>query len=578
MKRKHTRTLIELLDKLKTGFDSKSSSTKLTILNVLAGREIIDANLLESYHDILCFLRAYPDNPGMLKAVESEFNRFHERIEKYKTESGDRRAKWLQDTGIVNTELSHTFSYELTVALSEWYRENIEIDWKLYDKSDTDTISAFMPLIVAWQENDTLDNDLTIDTRDWLKLAKSKKDSTELSILLKLLQTCGLSRAVQRHLYENAEISTLWKLPNCPASRTLKRIPFKRKYYQKQPIIGRTKNLRERLREPAPKLKRLSIKEGKEYVRHIREVLGIRCRELYPLIHSNPREIYIFEPGRGLQLVVLGNDQDIRLPLESNFGAMLVRNGMPIGYGIGCMLFERVEIAINIFPAYRTGESSFIIEEFFRLFYHHFGARLLLVRSYQVGDDDNTEALESGSFWFYYKLGFRSVNNRVRVLADREYEKIKTRKKYRSSMRTLRRLSKGDVFFHIDPAKMDGYRELPLKNLGYLVTEYIRDKYYGERQLAIDKSVSYLARVLGVKGWRRWTDNEISSFERLAPLFAAIPGLTKWTKKEKPDLARIIRAKGSNCERDFVRLCNNHHKFKDTIEQLAFERENNGSR
>jgi len=561
---------IELLDKLKTNFDNESSNAKIAILHKLSGAEIIDAETLETYHDLLCFIRAYPDSRLILNITENQLQKFGERINHYKKSTRDRQANRLLDSGIVDTAVSHEFSYELTVSLSEWFKQLVDIDWKRYDKNETDNISAFMPLLVAWQENDTLDNDLTISTSEWLNFGRSKNDQTDLQVLLKLLCSSGLSRTIQRHLFENAEIPVKWILKDCKASRTLKRVPFRKIFFQKKPLIGRTKNLRTELKKTPAPLKLLTPAQGKNQVRNIKEVLGVRCRELFPLINSNPAEIYINEPGRGVMLVILGNNPDIRLPLESNFGAMLVRNEVPIGYGIGCMLFERVEIAINIFPAFRTGESSFIIEQFFRLFYNHFGAKLLLVRSYQVGDD-NEEALESGSFWFYYKLGFRSVNKRVRQLADAEHEKIQADRSYRCPMNILKRLAKGDIFFHIDPNKMDDYQELPLKNLGYLVTKYIADKFDGDRQLAITKSVWQVARILNIQNWKKWSDDEITGFKRLAPIIANIPDLNAWTKNEKAAMARIIRAKGTVRERDFVRLTQRHNKFQESIDKMAFE-------
>ncbi len=560
---------VELLDKLKTGFDNESTNAKITILRKLSSAEIIDAETLESYHDILCFVRAYPDSRLVMNIAENELQNFGERIKHYTKNSKDRQAKKLLDSGIVGTVVSYEFSYELTVSLSEWFENLVEIDWNRYEKNETNSITAILPLLVAWQENDTLENDLTIPTSEWLNYGRSKKDHTDLQVLLKILRSSGLSRAVQRHLFESAEIPVKWALKDCKASRTLQGIPFKKIFFQKKPLISRTKDLRTELKKTPVPLKLLTPAQGKNQVRNIKEVLGVRCRELFPLINSNPTEVYINEPDRGVMLVILGNNPDIRLPLESNFGAMLVRNGIPIGYGIGCMLFERVEIAINIFPAFRTGESSFIIEQFFRLFYHHFGAKLLLVRSYQVGDD-NEEALESGSFWFYYKLGFRSVNKRVRQLADTEYEKIQADRSYRCSMNILKRLAKGDIFFHIDSNKMNDYKELPLKNLGYIVTKYIADKFDGDRQLAIKKSVSQVARILNIQNWKSWSDDEITGFERLAPIIANIPDLHAWTKNEKAAMARIIRAKGTVRERDFVRLTQKHNKFKEAIDKMAF--------
>ena len=63
---------------------------------------------------------------------------------------------------------------------------------------------------------------------------------------------------------------------------------------------------------------------------------------------------------------------------------------------------------------------------------HHCGARQLVVSSYQVGDG-NDEGLDSGSFWFYYKLGFRPVRTAVRATAERERARVEADQAYRTS-------------------------------------------------------------------------------------------------------------------------------------------------
>jgi hypothetical protein len=269
-----------------------------------------------------------------------------------------------------------------------------------------------------------------------------------------------------------------------------------------------------------------------------------------------------------VQIFIYGARPEIRLPLESNFGAMLVRNGLPVGYGVGATLFDRVEIAINVFPAFRSGESSFIIEHFFKLFHHHFGSNVLLVRSRQMGDGDN-EPLQSGAFWFYYKLGFRAIDPKVRRLAEQEHEVIRRNKGYRTPLRTLKRLAKSDVFFHVDPSKMDSYREFPIVNLGYVVTKFFADEFDGNRNVGSQRSMSEVGRRLGIRGLNRWSTDEVTAFERMAPLLANIPDLEDWTVRERASLVRIIRAKGSTHERDFLLLSNQHTRFKAALEELA---------
>ena len=286
---------------------------------------------------------------------------------------------------------------------------------------------------VSWHESDAIEDD-DFDPQAWLRLSRGPEDPSSLDALLRLLSTSGLSRELQRTLYESAEIPVRWTLSEFEASRTGRRMPFDRVFFQEGPAVGRTSDLRADLARPAAPLRPVPEARGREYVRAITEVLGSRCRELYPLIGSSPEEVYLYEPGRGVRIVVYGSLPEIRLPLEANHGLMLVKNGVPIGYGLGAMLFDRCEIAINIFPEYRSGESSFIFERVAHLFVAHFGARVLVIRPYQVGED-NREALESGAFWFYYKFGFRPVKPRVRALAEEEHARIAADRSYRSPMK-----------------------------------------------------------------------------------------------------------------------------------------------
>ncbi len=218
--------------------------------------------------------------------------------------------------------------------------------------------------------------------------------------------------------------------------------------------------------------------------------------------------------------------------------------------------------------AFRSGESSFIIENFFHLFVAHFGARVLLVRSYQVGDD-NPEAIESGSFWFYYKLGFRPVKPRVRKLADIEAAKLARKKGLRTPEPMLKRLAKSDVFFVLDPANSGEYAELSLSNLGYAVGHHIRDRYKSNRPEAVAQSVNRVVKILKLTGISKWTESEKAALERLAPLICCIPDLAKWSTADRKLLGQIVRAKGATSERGYLMLSLRHPRFERAMRSLA---------
>jgi hypothetical protein len=559
---------IAALDQMKTIFQGREVRRKAALLKRLAAADMIRAADLETYHDLLCFFRAYPDSPDQLSRVERELFQFATRVERYKQRSRDASAGKLADSGIVNTSVSNTFSYDLTRAIARWYPRLVDIGWDEYNESDSANALAFLPLFVSWQENDSIDNDPNFDVESWLRAGLNDRTGNTLTTLLRLLTTSGVENPIARTLFEIAEIPIQWTLTNCPASRTLRRLPAKKLFFQKEPPAGRTSDLRRDLGRKARPLTHLPRTEGETYVRAIKEVLGVRCRELFPLIGSNPAEVYRYLPGRGVEIIIFGANPNIRLPLEANCGAMLLRNGMPIGYGVSALLFDRAEIAINVFPSFRSGESSFMIENYFHLFVKHFGSRVLLVRSYQVGDD-NEEAIDSGAFWFYYKLGFRPVKKRVRDLAAGEARKVVAQPGYRTPKPMLRRLAKSDIYFHLEADQMDGYAELSLPNLGYAVGYFIRDHFGGDRRAAETGCVKRLVRLLDIGDLRRWSADERTALERMAPLVCCIPDLAKWSKGERRLLARLIRAKGSTLERQYVRLTLEHPRFYHEMQKLA---------
>jgi hypothetical protein len=564
------RTIIAMLNRLhqqKTNFNADEIAKRAQGVRSLRAAKISDATSLLLYHDLLLFLCAYPDNRAILKMAREQLAHFAPRVRHVKSVASEEDLESLVNCGLVDTEVSHLFSYDLTRMLLNWYPGKLELDWEETDEDESGAISGFLSLLVSFHENDTLDNALELTTQEWMRRARGKTGS-DLRTLLLLLDKSGLPSAVLRFLYDNAGIVARWKLGNSQASRTNAHASRSKVFFQREQILPRTPDLREEMNRPAPRLRHLSSKEGGQYVRIINEALAVRYRELYPITGGSPDEVYCAEIGRGVRIFIFGAKPEFRLPLEANFGAMLVRNDVIVGYGVGACLLDRVEIAINVFPAFRTGESSFIIEQFFKLFHHHFGSDVLLVRSRQVGNGDD-EPIMSGAFWFYYKLGFRPVRSEIRKLAEKEAAYIAAHPGYRSPIAKLRRLSKSDIFQVISNRKATTYRELSLINLGFAVTDLIAREFGGDRQKAGPECSKRVGKWLGLRNLTGWSESEIQAFEQMAPLLACAPEISKWNSAEKKGLVALIRSKGDRLERTFVLGSQAHPKFGPLLHRIA---------
>lgn len=560
---------LETLRELRASYAPAATRTRFGILRALSRTSMGDVRQLIEYHDLLCFLRAYPDNETVLHAVEAELVRFHKRVALLKSSTGVRHRDELENSGLVGTTVVHPFSFDVLNLLLSHYPESFRIDWAASEDDVADKLEEWLPALVSWPENDILDNDFTFDFHHWLKRGKANA-AEELHRFVGLLAGSGLPRHVQRHLYDLLAPVLTWELGTSGATRTLKRVPCAKPFFQQEPLRRRPSDLRMELAKPARKLRRLSIAEGVQRVRDVNEVLAVRYRELFPLTMADPREVYAYDAGRGVVIYVYGSKSEARLPLESNFGALLTRNGLPVGYGVGATFFERVEIAINVFPAFRSGESAFIISEFFKLFHQHFGSRVLLVRSRQVGDGDD-EPIQSGAFWFYYKLGFRPVRKPIRRLAAEQAARLARRPGTRSSVAMLKRLSKSDVVLAINPAEQDYWRELSVVKLGFRVTDNVNRQFRGNRAAAITSAVQELSRILAIRDMKRWPDSEKQALERLSLLLVQISSLGRWSAEDKRALVGIIRAKGGAQEREYTLAGLAHRRLKRALEQLAGE-------
>src|SRR4029079_15648383 len=131
-----------------------------------------------------------------------------------------------------------------------------------------------------------------------------------------------------------------------------------------------------------------------------------------------------------------------------------LRNGVPIGYVLNSALFGSAEIAYNVFDTYRGAEAAGVYAKVLAMVRHLFGAETFTIFPYQLGDE-NDEAIESGAWWFYRKLGFAPRDRRTQALVRSEESRMRRRPAHRSPAATLRRLARENLYFSLGPERDD---------------------------------------------------------------------------------------------------------------------------
>lgn len=502
---------------------------------------MVSADALLAHHERLCFTRAFPRSAAELRRAERELARF----ERLALPLRDQ----LRNTGIAGSVYHYPFNYAMTRWLRARYGRAVEIDWPAYRRRAWDDVAALLSLVVAWAENEGLDDD-DVPSWEWIRAAKGPDRRTDLGWLLDVLAAQRLAPKLEAHLFESLNLPVRWDLAGCRDAITHARLPA-RPFFHRRLLSGRPADFaREVLRPPGP-LQLLAPERADRVIDAARAALSQREREFHVIVHAHRREVYRVDAGRGLEIYVIGLAPALRLTLESDYGALLVRNGVPIGYGYAVLLFGRADIGINIFPTYRGGESPYVFDRFCAVFHHHFGARRFVMRRYQIGHH-NPEGIEAGSFWFYYKLGFRSLARVVRGEAEAARARLARRAGARSAPEILRRLARSDMMLATDGTRPEDFRDVDVRRVGLAVTRAIRLRYGGNRSGAVAASVRGVARALGADAVP----------ERLAPVAVLVPDLGGWDAAERRGLLALLRAKELPRERPFVLAMQRHERWR----------------
>jgi len=520
---------------------------------------VTPAERLGERHERLCFVRAFPASARALRRAERELAGFEGRVRRYRDD--------LFNSGIAGTPYFYQWNYRMARWLSDRYGRAVEVDWEEFDKHEWDEVSALLSLVVAWAENEGLDDD-DVRVRDWVRLAKGRSRGSDLAWLLATIERMGLPYELARHLFESLNLPLVWDLAGCRDSVTHAVLPVRRRFYHRRLVREPSADVVAAIRRPTGPLELLPRARGERVIDAGRAALSQRAREFHVIVHGNAEEVYRVDSGRGLEIFVIGLDGRLRLTVESDFGALLVKNGVPIGYGYGVLLGDRADVGINVFPSYRGGESAYILERFAAAFHHHFGARKFVMRRYQVGWH-NSEGIEAGSYWFYYKMGFRSADAGVRALAARERARLDRRRGARSGPAMLRRLSRSDMVLCTDGSDVADYRDIDPKATGLALTRLIATRYRGDRVRALRDCARQVGRGLGLSALGSRLSADVLASWRLLPVVCLIPDLSRWTPAERSALLRLVRAKESRRERGFVLALQRHARFLRFLRRVS---------
>jgi hypothetical protein len=299
----------------------------------------------------------------------------------------------------------------------------------------------------------------------------------------------------------------------------------------------------------------------------IREVMLVRYRELYGTTLGDPRTVVHAEVGRGVSIYLWNLPPERRLPLRAYVAGLTLKNGVPINYIEAIGLFEWIEVGFNTFYTFRGGEVACTFAQVLRCLCHFTGATCISMYPYQLGHN-NEEAIESGAFWFYRKLGFRPGRADLLRLVEREEARIARDPKYRTPARTLRRLADGHAFYELPGSEVDAWDSFSTRNIGLRANRRMAAEFGGSMARFRDASARSLAKILQTRIPNE-NDPVRKSFENFAMLAALFPELRSWSSPEKNALLQVIRAKSGADEMRYLHRLQAHGRLRAAMFRLG---------
>jgi hypothetical protein len=520
------------------------ASRTLALLKELA-RSTLNARDLLALHEALLFYKAYPRSRAIRDFCSAQLANFYTRVRSLSEDERDELAQ----TGVVGSRSFYAYDEPMARWLVAHQQGQIDFDWDEYENKEAEPLSSHLPLYLSEVEQDAVD-DADLSVREIIENTRGSLSSLEW-----LLDRFAAvyPDSIRAEIYNPLQLPLKLELIPEGPSRTLVDDGEPTTLHLWDPDKARAKfDLLKEIKRPLKLPRPLPLNSARKYLDMAHAVLLIRHRELYPLTHANPREVYDFKLERGVRILWWMMKPELRLPLELGWGCIILKNNVPIGYGAGGLLPARAEISINVFDTFRGGEALWLYAQYARICLALCPTDWLATRKWQLGGEGNEEGLLSGSYWFYDKMGFRSVDKNIRKIVDQERRKIAATRGYRTPKRILRKIAEADIMLSLSGAAVAEYREYPLSKIGLLATRVIAGQFGGQRQHLEARVLKETQKRYGFSA-SHLTAVEKTRFAQMALLILALPDFAAWPKAEQHKVFELCRLKGSSAEAAYGR-------------------------
>ncbi len=519
--------LINQLFSIRNLYGKNYAAQKIQLLHAVSINPVNNKKSLQLFYGSLLFLLAYPDN----KSVYNFANKLLLQLQLH-IQTNEKIKERLFNSGITGSSLSAAFSFEMVKWLKATHAKDIRFNsFVAGDGQIQSILSVLMPKV----ESEIL-QDANANWRGWLKQSM-KKEEILLDKLVAVFDESTIRPEVKDELWAaigiNIEIdfSSHCCLP--PSLFTT--------YYHRSAI---KKNVHQ---QPASKpiLIKLDKPQAEKIIDCSKMILVRHLRELDPITFTSANLVSYYQLTRGISVALLGMIPERRHPIDSYMGYVVFKNGLPVAYAGSWILFNSGRIGLNVFPAYRGGESQYIFQQVLQQHSKVYGLKRFSVDPYQLGKE-NSDGIKSGAFWVYYHAGFRPICKEQNEIAAEEALKIKSITGYRSPSKVLKQLadSRMELLLQKSTVRFDA------TDLSLAYATIVKEEYNNNRKLATENNLVKLAQLLQIKNYQEPTIKFI--LENWSVLLLSSQKNIKYTNEFKKILKNLFELKAAGSEELYI--------------------------
>lgn len=543
MNSKNASHLVQQVSIICNRFGEEVSAEKLRLIKSIGTIKLTNIKQIKLIHDCLLFMMAYAEDLQVQQLAMLQMDRLCRRTQQLPAT----KKEYFTNSGFAFNETQGTFSF----VIIKWLLQNWPNHITIHSFDETGQHPRELLKHSLNEMEFELTGDEALSKIKWLEKASGSKNKKNiLKFLITGFDNMHLDVAIKEQLFAALKLFISIQPDQPQFSKSFGRIPIKEQYFHELGLLKKFDPLTV-INQKLPPEKKLDSQAKEEILTTARLALLLMNRETDPVSYGHPNDMKVFDLEHGLSIALFSIGTATRLPLDSYIGFMMFKNGYPMSYGGAWLFGKRALIGINIFEAFRGGESAYVFAQLLRTYKQAFGAEHFEVEPYQFGKN-NPEGLQSGAFWFYHRFGFRPLDQTLLQLAEEEHQKIMQQKGYRSSIAVLKQFTGSNLGVNFGKKSFD----LSPASISHYISKNINARFNANRQTAFNWSVEVLQNALHLN-YTELNECEQAGFRKLSLFFALCLDLKKLNLKDKKTLVQLIKQKGCS-EFDYI---GTYHKF-----------------